>query len=180
LSIRPDAIHIRRAGPDDAVRLSHIGVATFIDSYIEDIDGEAMMGHCTRQHAASVYAAWLHDAHSACWLAEYESTRAPVGYAVLCPPDLPVSFAAGDLEVKRIYVLSRFHGTGTGKRLFEACLDEARARGAAQILLGTYEGNHRAVSFYERQGFTQCGTRRFDVGGKLFDDIVMSRSLTAA
>ncbi len=180
MSVAPNQFLIRRAGPSDAVRLSHIGIATFVESYTEVIDGEAMMGHCTRQHAPSIYESWLKDANAACWIAEYEATKAPIGYAVLCPPDLPVDFANGDVELKRIYVLSRFHGTGAGKHLIQASVSEAERRGAKQILLGTYQDNHRAVAFYNRHGFVQCGTRQFDVGGRLYDDIVMSRQLSAS
>ncbi len=171
--------HIRRAGPDDAERLSHIGVATFIDSYTHDIPGEAMVAHCTRQHARSVYEAYLADPSAALWLAEHATTGAPIGYALNCPPDLPVATEPGDRELKRIYVLSRFHGSGAGAALMQAALDEARARGAPRLLLGTYENNHRAVAFYRKNGFDLIGTRKFQVGDILFDDIVMARRLQA-
>lgn len=172
-----EKIVIRPAGPDDAERLSHIGVATFVDSYTYDIDGAAMVAHCTRQHSAEVYAGWLASQAASVWLAEYRSTGAPIGYAVNCPPDLPVPAERGDVELKRIYVLSRFHGSGTGEALLEAALEDARARGAPRLLLGTYQDNHRAVAFYEKNGFELVGTRRFQVGDALYDDIVMGRRL---
>jgi len=173
-----EKIIIRPAGPDDAERLAHIGVATFIDSYTYDIDGAAMVAHCTRQHSAEVYAGWLASPAASAWLAEYVTTGAPIGYAVNCPPDLPVPSQPGDIELKRIYVLSRFHGSGTGEALLAAALEDARQRGAPRLLLGTYQDNHRAVAFYEKHGFTLAGTRRFEVGDALYDDIVMARQLS--
>ena len=37
--------------------------------------------------------------------------------------------------------------------------------------------NHRAIGFYTKQGFRQIGTRRFDVGGTLYDDVVLACDL---
>ncbi|MEL7128095.1 MAG: GNAT family N-acetyltransferase [Pseudomonadota bacterium] len=166
---------LRQASAGDADTLAHIGVATFVDSYTTDISGQAMVAHCTQQHAPAAYAAYLADDTNRCWIAEYAETGAPVGYAVNCAPDLPVDVQPGDLELKRIYVLSRFHGAGLGLRLLEAALGHAREAGAQRLLLGTYEENHRAMAFYRRHGFQQIGTRQFNVGGTIYDDIVMAR-----
>ena len=174
----PD-FRIRRAGPDDAEALSHIGVATFLETYTEIIDGPDIVAHCTRQHSRAVYEQYLAGPASALWIAEYAATGAPVGYAVNCPPDLPIPLETGDIELKRIYAFSRFHGAGIGKALMLACLEDARQRGAPRLLLGTYEDNHRAIAFYTRHGFALAGTRKFQVGDRLFDDIVMAKRLQA-
>ncbi len=168
---------IRRAGASDAEALSHIGAATFLESYTEIIDGPDMITHCTRQHSRAVYDTYLADPSAAVWIAEFTATGAPVGYAVNCAPDLPITLQDGDVELKRIYAFSRFHGAGIGQALMLASIDDARLRGAPRLLLGTYQDNHRAVAFYKRHGFTLAGTRQFQVGTKLFDDIVMARTL---
>lgn len=170
-------ITIRRAGTSDAERLAHIGAATFLETYVELIDGNAMVHHCTHQHSAAVYAAWLADPAATVWLAEYTATGAPIGYAVNCPPDLPVILKPGDVELKRIYSLSRFHGSGTGRRMMEAAIEDARTRNAPRLLLGTYKDNHRAIDFYTKAGFDIIGTRRFQVGDKWFDDLVLAKPL---
>ena len=170
-------LRIRRAGASDAEALSHIGAATFLETYTEIIDGPDMIAHCTRQHSRAVYDAYLADPSAAVWIAEYSATGAPVGYAVNCLPDLPVAPLAGDVELKRIYAFSRFHGAGIGQGLMLASLEDARARGAPRLLLGTYQDNHRAVAFYTQNNFRLIGTRQFQVGSKLFDDIVMARTL---
>jgi diamine N-acetyltransferase len=170
-------ITIRRAQAADAERLAHIGVATFIDSYVFDIEGDAIIAHCTRQHSRDVYAKYLADPACPVWIAEYAATGAPIGYAVNCPPDLPLPLEPGDVELKRIYVLSRFHGTGTGPRLMEAAIDDAHQRGAPRLLLGTYEDNHRAIAFYRKAGFEMAGTRQFQVGERIYDDIVLAKRL---
>jgi len=117
------------------------------------------------------------DPRFACWLAEYTETGSPIGYATTCAPDLPVGLHDGDVELKRIYVFSRFHGSGAGKRLNDAVTKHAIALTAPRLLLGTYQENHRAVAFYKREGFEQIGARKFKVGDQLFDDIVMAKAL---
>ncbi|HAN89030.1 MAG TPA: GNAT family N-acetyltransferase, partial [Erythrobacter sp.] len=42
------------------------------------------------------------------WLAEID--RAPIGYALLTRPELDAA-QDGDIELKKIYLLSRFHGS---------------------------------------------------------------------
>jgi len=168
---------IREATHQDAQTLGHIGVATFVESYAHDIPGPAMVAHCTHEHSVERYKAYLADSMTRCWLAEHSKTAAPIGYALNCTPDLPIDLQPGDLELKRIYVLSKFHGTGCGAQLLEAAQAHARHARAPRLLIGTYEENERAVAFYKRHGYTKIGTRKFDVGGKIFDDIILAKSL---
>lgn len=168
---------IRQASLEDAETLGHIGVATFVESYTADIEGPAMVAHCTREHAKSVYAQYLAAPQTGCWLAEHRETRAPIGYALNCTPDLPIDILAGDIELKRIYVLSKYHGQAAAAALLEAAEAHARTQNAPRLLLGTYEENHRAMAFYAKHGFKTIGTRQFNVGGKIYDDIVMGKTL---
>ena len=39
------------------------------------------------------------------------------------------------------------------------------------------DDNHRAIRFYAKHGFRQIATRRYDVGGTLYDDVVLARDL---
>lgn len=169
---------IRTAALTDAETLGHIGVATFVESYTADIEGAAMMAHCTREHSKQVYQTYLNKPDTGCWLAEYEGTGAPMGYALNCTPDLPIDIGADDLELKRIYVLSRYHGQGIAVALLDAALDHARQSNRKRLLLGTYEDNHRAMAFYAKHGFEIVGTRKFNVGGKVYDDIIMAKTIS--
>jgi ribosomal protein S18 acetylase RimI-like enzyme len=175
----PPDITIRRAATGDEHALGAIGMATFLESFVRDIPGADLIKHCYTQHSVEAYRGFLNgdDPRYACWLAEYKATGAPIGYAVTCPPDMPVEVGAKDIELKRIYVFSSFHGSGAGKRLNDAVDTHARAMKAPRLLLGTYEENRRAIAFYAREGYAQIGTRQFQVGDKLFDDIVMGKTL---
>ncbi|MGJ7901868.1 N-acetyltransferase family protein [Lysobacter sp. 1R34A] len=173
-----EAARIRRAGADDAGALALVGAATFLETFAGILHGRDIVEHCRRQHAHAVYADWLGDASAALWLAETEQGAAPVGYAVLTPPKLPLpDLGEHDLELKRIYLLSRFHGGGVGRGLMRQAVAEARTRGARRLLLGVYAGNARALAFYARNGFEQVGERRFQVGGNTYGDAILALGL---
>ena len=162
---------IRQAGVSDAARLSLISDATFLETFAGSIDGDALVAHCREKHAPDYLAKLIEDGAKA-WLAELDG--APIGYALLTAPELEAA-RDGDVELKKIYLLSRFHGGGVAKQLFEAALDGAK--GHKRLLLGVKDDNTRAISFYKRQGFGVIGTRQFDVGGELYDDFVFARAL---
>ena len=88
---------------------------------------------------------------------------APVGYCMLTVPELP-SFEVlpSDIELKRIYLFSRFRSAGTpvldasghaiaglraGQALMDAAVADARALGCRRLLVGTNAGNERALAF---------------------------------
>ncbi len=170
-------VEIRPCGPADAAALALVGQATFLETYADVLPAADILAHCTHEHGAGRYAGWLGKPGYGFWIAELAGTRAPVGYVMLCAPDLPIPTEPGDLELKRIYLLHRFHGSGLGARLMTTAADEARNMGARRLLLGVYGGNGRAMAFYARQGFTQAGERKFQVGANTYDDLVLARAL---
>jgi len=173
-----NAVAIRRARPGDEDALALVGQASFLEAFAGVISGGDILGHCQRQHAREKYAAWLQDAASAVWLAEVDPGRAPVGYLVLTRPDLPLlDVGPDDLEVKRVYLLHRFQGTGIGARLMNEALSAAQARGTRRLLLGVYQGNTSAISFYNRLGYQTVGTRRFLVGDHTYEDLILGRDV---
>ena len=158
--------------------LALVGAATFLDGFAGVLPGEAMVAHAERHHVAAVYTTYLERAEVAVWLAVTAKGGAPVGYAMLTPPELPEeTMRAGDVELKRIYALSRFHGSGVAQRMMETAVAEAEARGARRVTLGVYAGNARALRFYERNGFRKIGARQFTVGALVCDDFVMGREM---
>ncbi len=170
------AVRLARAG--DEAALSLLGGATFLESYAHLLPVTDIIGHVGRQHAAAVYERWRADAACRCWLAEHLPGRAPVGYAVLTPPDLPLEgLGAGDLEIRRIYLLHRFQGRGLGRRLMEAVVAQGRGMAARRLLLGVYSRNEQALGFYGRLGFARVGTRQFRVGANDYFDYILSLDL---
>ena len=167
-------IHLRVCGPGDEDALALIGRATFLDAFAGVLTREDILLHCATQHAPELYKGWLADARARSWLAEVEPGNAPVGYLVVAPASLPLpDLRQDDVEVKRIYLLHRFQGSGVGARLMKEAVTFATLAGSRRLLLGVYGGNERAIGFYERFGFARVGTRRFRVGHNDYDDLIL-------
>jgi len=170
-------IQSRRCIPGDENSLALVGQATFLETFAGILRGEDIVAHCERAHAVELYRSWLIDSRYALWLAECSPGSAPVGFMVVAPPDLPLPDTAEDLELKRIYLLGKFQGGGIGKQLVTTAIAHAADSGAKRLLLGVYAHNRSATAFYERMGFTKIGDRKFNVGGKDYDDNIMGMSL---
>jgi diamine N-acetyltransferase len=170
-----DEISLRECVAGDAQALSLIGAATFLETFAGVLEGEDILKHCRVQHAAERYASWLEqDAYRLC-LAELQG--APIGFAMLSPADLPVALTPEDVELKRIYLLHRFQGSGLGRRLMEWSIEQARAMKRRRLLLGVKADNTAALRFYERVGFERIGERKFLVGSMWCDDYILARPL---
>lgn len=166
---------IRTAETRDVDALALIGAATFLETFAGVLEGPAIVAHCLKEHSARAYQRYLAGGAEA-WLVEAAEGGASIGFALLAKADIPGGDPAVDLELKRIYSLSRFHGTGLGRALMETAIAAATPR-AERLLLGVYAGNSRALAFYRKHGFEQIGERRFRVGARDYDDLVLARNL---
>ncbi len=173
-----DQVSLQAAGIDDAATLATIGSATFLESFAGILEGRSILMHCQNQHSAETYRKYLAHPETQAWIAVVPPGDAPIGYAMLTAPDLPLAdLTAADIELKRIYVFSRYQRAGAGKLLFEQSLRAAREAGKQRILLGVHAGNARALAFYRKHGFMQVGVRTFQIGSMVYDDLVLGRAI---
>jgi putative acetyltransferase len=63
----------------------------------------------------------------------------------------------GTCELVKLYVHKSARGTGTGKKLMEQSLEWAKKNGYSQVYLESMPELSKAVSIYEKQGFTKLG-----------------------
>lgn len=66
--------------------------------------------------------------------------------------------APGTGEIFALYVLAERYGTGLGRRLMDAGMEQLR--GCDQIRLWVLQGNERAIRFYEKCGFRPDGEEK--------------------
>lgn len=185
-------VRLRPATAEDARALALVGGAAFLEAFTWMLPGADIIEFCSQQHTEEAYAHYLALPDTRITLAE-TATGAPVGYAMLTAPDLPTfNVLATDIELKRIYLLSRFRslktpvlgensvpvpGLRAGQALMDAAINDAHAMGRKRLLLGTHAGNGRAIGFYRRNGFAEAGTRTFQVGTQCCCDLIMAKDL---
>ena len=169
---------LKRATAADAAALSLVASACFLETFAGLLEGADIVAHCAKANHQDTFRAWVQMAASRVVVAEIASGGAPIGYTVLTTPDLPaVDVQADDIELRRIYTLSRAYGTGLGPALMGQALLDARDMGRKRVLLGVYAGNERARAFYQKQGFAKVGERQYQVGATLCDDVIYALPL---
>ena len=132
---------IRRALPEDRAAVAR-ELADYL-SYIGDaLDAEGL------------------DHDIAHWQEEYDG-RTGVLLVVADPAGKVVGTAAVRLlepgvgEIKRMWLRPAWQGRGLGRRLMDACLDEARRLGCRALRLDTQAKLEAAVRLYRAYGFSE-------------------------
>ena len=194
----PETVTLRHATVADAPALALTGAATFLEAFTWMLPGADINAHALKNHTADAYTHYLADPNTRITVAVTgpaagfpDEPGSIVGYVLLCTPELPtIDVVPTDIELKRIYLFSRFRpapvldAAGTplsnlrpAQALMDAAVADARALGAARLLLGTHATNLRAIAFYHRNGFTQVGTRVFQVGSQQCCDLIFAKPL---
>ncbi|GIH22305.1 N-acetyltransferase [Acrocarpospora phusangensis] len=96
-----------------------------------------------------------------------EQTNLIVGYSRFYPTDDEDDDPTQVGMIGSLYTLPDVWGTGTGKTLITASLTAMTSAGYTQSSLWVLEGNTRARSFYERNGWHHDGTTTVDRNGGL-------------
>ncbi|QKJ29362.1 GNAT family N-acetyltransferase [Mucilaginibacter mali] len=81
------------------------------------------------------------------------------------------------LEIERVYVSKHHQGKQIGAQLLNHAVQIARKANLQYIWLGVWEQNHRAVKFYQQNGFEVFGSHDFLLGSDLQTDLLMRKSL---
>jgi len=174
----PIPLELRACTLADVATLAIIGAATVLETFAGLLPDDALLAHCAKNHSPAAYAAALGQPQTRAWLAEMAPGTSPVGYALLTRPDFPAGLVqADDLELKRIYLFSRFHGGGAGRRMLDQAITGAREQQARRLLLGVHPESRRALAFYRKTGFVQVGVRAFQFGPLVFEDPVLALTL---
>ena len=164
----------RDAVPADAAALDALFDESFTDTFGHLYAAEDLAAFLSG-FPLEEWARELADPAFAFRVAEADGKLA--GYAKLGPVALPVTPAGPAAELRQLYLRKAWHGAGIAQALMDWVLATARGRGAAELYLSVFTGNHRARRFYARYGFEEVGPYVFMVGNQADDDIILRARL---
>lgn len=167
-------ITYRDGTQSDAALMSRIGKATFVETFAHLYSPENLAAFLAN-HSEENWRRELSDPDYAVRIVEDDEE--PAGFCKVAPPSLPFPVTAPTLELRQLYVLKPWHGTGIARVLMDWVIGRARADGAEQIFLSVFVDNHRARRFYARYGFEEVGTYDFMVGSHADLDLILRLKL---
>jgi len=173
IRINDKTLSIRPAEESDAEILADLGAYTFSHTYssilpskdLEDYLGKAFSVEQMRQDIA--------DPQVLLFVSSVSNTVC--SYIKLQPtPPREVIRGNKPIELLRLYLLPQWEGMGIGSALMKAGLRAAREESYETCWLKVWEGNRRAIEFYENRGFTQVGSEPYPVGSTSRKVILMA------
>lgn len=170
------SIEIISVTPDDLPTLRDIAIQTFSETFSPHNTEENICKYLEREFSEEKLAPQLKDNYSEFHFAV--SGKKVIGYLKVNTGSAQTEIMDGNaLEIERIYVLKEYHGKNIGQLLFEKAVDIARKQKADFIWLGVWEKNHRALSFYRKNGFTVFDRHIFLMGEEEQTDLMMKLEL---
>ena len=154
---------IRRATVDDAAAVSRLATRTFTETFGHLYPPEDLAAFLAEAYEPARQRTILAHPDYAVWLLERDGEA--VGHAAAGPCGLPhPEVAAGDGEIKRLYVLRGYQDAGHGARLLGTAIDWLLRDGPRPLWVGVWSENAGAQRFYARYGFGKVGEYLFPVG----------------
>jgi GNAT superfamily N-acetyltransferase len=144
-------VTVRWARAGDALAVSTVHVRSWKVAYRGLVD----QGYLDRLDAAQRLEAWRQGLAESRWpdrgtlVAERDGEV--VGFAHLS------TGSAGASEIHAMYVVPEAWGTGAGRALMDAAINQLEAAGCTEVILWVLATNERARRFYEKAGWHADG-----------------------
>lgn len=158
-------ITIRRVLMEDAPVLADIAAKTFYDTFTGTCSEADMERFLKDYFNLQQVEKELSNSDDFYFFADIDGQ--PAGYCRIMEDYKNFDFMKQwkALELKRLYVLSEFHGKGIAQKLMEFIIDFAKQHAYEVVWLGVWEHNLRAKKFYQKSGFEYSGHRHdFPIG----------------
>jgi ribosomal protein S18 acetylase RimI-like enzyme len=168
-------IRYRDAGVEDSALIAGLFEEAFVETFGHLYRPEDLRAFLDRLSPGG-YRGELEDRAYRFRLALDGETAA--GFCKLGPLTLPVSPERPAQELRQLYLLKRWYGSGIATMLMDWALEEARRQGTEELYLTVYKDNLRAKAFYRRYGFDYVKPYAFMVGEQADEDEIWRASLT--
>lgn len=167
---------IRKINIDDLEALRNLSIQTFMETFEEVNTEEDMQKYLDENLSIEKLKSELENPNSEFYFAENNDEI--LGYLKLNFKDAQTEkLEENHFEIERIYVLKAFLGQKLGQILFDKAIEIGREKNLEYVWLGVWEENHRAIHFYEKNGFEIFGKHDFVLGKDVQTDLLMKLKL---
>jgi ribosomal protein S18 acetylase RimI-like enzyme len=171
-----ETLTIKRITKEDLAKLQQISIQTFHESFSALNSEEDMNDYLTTSFSSEKLSSELGNQSSQFYFAVVDAEV--VGYLKLNLGQAQTEIKDNHaLEIERIYVLQAFHGKKVGQLLYDKAIQIAEQINASYVWLGVWENNHRALSFYKKNGFVEFDKHIFRLGTDEQTDLMMRKDL---
>jgi ribosomal protein S18 acetylase RimI-like enzyme len=165
-------IEIKTANLEDLIAIQTIGKQSFIETFTENNTPENIEKYLQESFNTDQLITEISNPNSHFYLAFWENE--PIGFLKVNFGDAQTeSLYKNTLEIQRIYVLQAFHGKKIGQLLLDEAIEIAKQHSVDYIWLGVWEENHRAIHFYNKNGFVTFDKHVFVLGDDRQTDLIM-------
>jgi diamine N-acetyltransferase len=166
-------VEIRKGCLDDATVIALLGRLTFRETFADVfVEHESeLQAYLDSTFSVAKIASSIGKPENQYWLALLDGL--PIGYAKQkYPSNNALIDSPASAQLQKIYVLSEFQKHRIGHTLLDTIVGAARAADARVMWLSVLETNERAISFYQRHGWTSAGVESFSIGTQIFSYLV--------
>ena len=169
-------MQIRKLDITDLENLQKISITTFRETFEEVNSEEDMQKYLDENLSLERLKNELENLDSEFYFIENENKN--LGYLKLNFGNAQTEKVEENyFEIERIYVLKAFLGQKIGQILFDKAIEIGREKNLEYVWLGVWEENHRAIKFYEKNGFKIFGKHDFVLGKDVQTDLLMKLKL---
>ena len=165
-------IEIKKANLEDLISIQVVGKQSFIETFTENNTPENIEKYLHKNFNTAQIALEINNLESLFYLVFSENQ--PIGFLkVNLGGAQTESLYKNTLEIQRIYVLKAFHGKKIGQLLLDKAIEIAKQHLVDYIWLGVWEENHKALNFYNKNGFDTFDKHVFVLGDDKQTDLIM-------
>ena len=155
-------ISIRPATIDDAPLLSQIAPQVHLESHGHSAKAEHHEYYIAMKLSLEAFITELSIPENLYHLIFIDEQPAGYSKIILNVPH-PEIAERPVTKLERIYLLKEYYGIDAGKKLFDHNVMVARENHQVGMWLNVWIENHRAIAFYQKQGFTIIGRSDFEL-----------------
>lgn len=170
------SVTVRKVVLPEAEMLSSLMRRAFRDAFAHNTRTDDLKAHMDSNFTLQRQQAELSNPEAQTLLAIVNAQ--PAGYAQLHPGPAPDCVnTERPVQIQRFYLLRPYWGSNVANILMDACMAKLSQGSYSAVWLSCWDQNERALSFYRRWGFSQCGTEPFIVGNDQQTDFILLRPL---